>query len=187
MSKDCVVYKYEYKGEIIYIGKSDHSLMERINSHRKDEKFQCYLNNELKIYYFPLPNPAFTTIYETYLINKYQPCLNDKMKYEDILFFNIPELEWVELEEEFVYGTYTTIQRAGVYKSFPSFESKKYVPDYDTANMQLCRVIDGLKKQISDLKQSNHELVLANERLSIKAAMYHKETLRRAVDKLCDL
>lgn len=95
----CGVYQYVYKGEVIYIGKSDSSINNRIKAHAQEAKFQPFLN-ECEIYYSELSNPAFTTIYETYLINKYKPRLNVMMKYEDDIPFDLPELNWQKYKAE---------------------------------------------------------------------------------------
>lgn len=184
--KVCVVYKYEYKGKIIYVGKSDCDLGERIKAHRKDEKFQPYLDDGLKIFYFTLPNPAFTTIYETYLINKYRPRLNEKMKYDDVLFFDIPELSWIQVEHDVVFGTYITTCEAGVYKSSISFKPQKYSHNH-TENIQLYAMIDELKAQISNLKQENRRLDNINTKLQIQADAYKRNTMRNAVMRLQNL
>ena len=69
------IYKYVYRGEIIYIGKTKRDLSERIYEHSVELKFLPYLN-ESKIYYFELPTHVEMDIYEKYLINVYMPKLN---------------------------------------------------------------------------------------------------------------
>ena len=100
MTDKCAIYKYVFKGQIIYIGKSDKSFEKRIYGHSKEEKFQPYLK-ETRIYYFYCKNPAETTIYETYLINKYKPILNKSMKYFETMGFDIPEPDWKEFKPKF--------------------------------------------------------------------------------------
>jgi excinuclease UvrABC nuclease subunit len=95
--KSCV-YKYVYNDEIIYIGKSDISLCARLNCHKTEVKFKPYIK-ESKIYYAELSNPAMSTIFETYLINKYKPILNVSMKYSGEVKIEIPEPEWELLKE----------------------------------------------------------------------------------------
>lgn len=87
------LYKYVYNGEVVYIGKSDSSIDKRIDAHAKESKFKPYLDDAV-IYYALCKNPAHTTILETYLINKYKPCLNVSMKYEDDLEIEISEPKW---------------------------------------------------------------------------------------------
>lgn len=92
------IYKYVYDGEIIYIGKSDNSILNRVKSHKNEEKFKPYLDKAV-VYYTECKNSAQTLIFETYLINKYKPRLNTSFKYEDDLDFDIQELEWHLLSE----------------------------------------------------------------------------------------
>ena len=93
----CGVYRYIYKDEVIYVGKSDSNIGSRIKAHSKEDRFQPFLG-ECEISYAKLANPALTTIYETYLINKYKPKLNMAMKYDDEISFELPELDWQKLE-----------------------------------------------------------------------------------------
>jgi excinuclease UvrABC nuclease subunit len=94
------IYKYVYNNKIIYIGKSDSSIYNRIKTHINEDKFQPYLK-ECKIYYFVTSNPAETKVYETYLIDKYKPILNVIDKYVDgACVFNIPEPNWILYEEK---------------------------------------------------------------------------------------
>lgn len=94
MGEQCGVYKYVCNDEIIYIGKSDCNIKGRLECHRDEPKFKPYLKSGCTIYYAWLPNPAYTVILETYLINKYKPCLNKTLKYDDNLLFDIPEPCW---------------------------------------------------------------------------------------------
>lgn len=101
--KECVIYKYVYHDDIIYIGKSDSSLIGRIRGHEKENKFKPYLSDS-QIYYFTCLNPAETTIYETFLINKYKPVLNVAMKYTHSLTMTISEPKWTIFKsQEFDY------------------------------------------------------------------------------------
>ena len=95
----CGIYKYVYHGEIIYIGKSDSSIPDRIIAHETEEKFQKYLK-EAEIYYFECKNPAETTIYETALINRYRPVLNVSMNYHGTQEFKVEEKEWKRFQQE---------------------------------------------------------------------------------------
>ena len=95
------LYKYEYNGEIIYIGKSDSSIEKRISAHEHENKFQPYLS-KAKIYYSICKNAAETTILETYLINKHKPILNISMKYNDKLNIEIPEPDWQKYTSEII-------------------------------------------------------------------------------------
>ena len=92
------IYKYVYDGEIIYIGKSDNSILNRVKSHKNEAKFSPYLDKAV-VYYIECKNPAHTQILETYLIKKYKPRLNASFKYEDDLDIDIQEPEWHLLSE----------------------------------------------------------------------------------------
>ena len=94
------IYKYVYNDEIIYIGKSDNSILNRVNAHVKEAKFKPYLEKAV-IYYTECKNSAHTLILETFLINKYKPILNTSLKCEEDLNLDIPipEPEWHLLSE----------------------------------------------------------------------------------------
>lgn len=53
------VYKYVNNGEIIYIGKCDSKLIQRINQHKAEDKFKPYLDT-CKIYYAVLANATMS-------------------------------------------------------------------------------------------------------------------------------
>lgn len=99
--KQCV-YKYVYDDQIIYIGKTNVSLKQRIYGHSKEDKFQEYLN-KAKVYYAVLKNSTETAFVELYLINKYKPILNTNAKCDgdSNIFMEEPIWEsWEELAEE---------------------------------------------------------------------------------------
>lgn len=90
------MYVYRFlnkKGEIIYIGKTK-ELMKRIKSHNHLSKL-CY-NNVDKIEYITLNNQDEMSIYERYLINKYNPKYNREYKNNSTFEFELPEKEWKE-------------------------------------------------------------------------------------------
>ncbi|WP_303835195.1 GIY-YIG nuclease family protein [Ruminococcus flavefaciens] len=108
------IYKYVYNDEIIYIGKSDNSILNRVNAHVKEAKFKPYLEKAV-IYYTECKNRAHTHILETFLINKYKPILNDSLKYEEDLDFDIPEPEWHLLSElKEVEETVKQVKKPGI-------------------------------------------------------------------------
>ena len=76
------VYKYVLDNQIIYIGKNDTNLQDRIIQHQREEKFKPYM--EADIYYIELKNKAETSGLEKLLINKYKPILNIVDKYKKI-------------------------------------------------------------------------------------------------------
>lgn len=69
------VYKYIVDGEIVYIGKNNTNLINRINQHKAEEKFKPYLKKS-KIYYFEVEDGYMSEALETLLIKKYRPILN---------------------------------------------------------------------------------------------------------------
>ena len=93
------VYKYVYHGEVIYIGKSDKSIDQRIKGHSSEDRFKPYLQ-DCQIYYYPLDNPAQTTVYEILLINKYKPFLNSQMKYEEKIHIELPDIQWCKYKKQ---------------------------------------------------------------------------------------
>lgn len=99
--KEYCVYRYRIidTNEVIYIGKTDANLKNRIDAHAKEEKFIPYLG-ECCIDYIILKNKTETDIIEKYYINKYKPVLNEKDKLSgstDIQFqFKLPD--WIPYE-----------------------------------------------------------------------------------------
>lgn len=89
------IYKYVYRGEIIYIGKTKRDLSERIYEHSVELKFLPYLN-ESKILYFELPTQVEMDIYEKYFINIYMPKLNVVDTDGAVFSFQIKEPKWKE-------------------------------------------------------------------------------------------
>lgn len=94
------VYKYVYGNKIIYIGKSDNSIIDRISAHTKEEKFMPYID-KVDIYYSPCINPAHTKVVETCLINKYKPILNVMDKYEESFDVGFIEPSWYKISKSY--------------------------------------------------------------------------------------
>lgn len=175
--KKCVIYKYVYHDDIIYIGKSDSNLISRIQSHEKESKFQPYLKDAL-IYYFDCNNPAETMIFETVLINKYKPILNVAMKYDDTREYNIEEPKW-ELYQRSEYDTNVIAckNQIGIYKATVEKYKKEIVAmkrklDYLTqeaeAVKQTTQGYKAMQEQFEEVRQRNQEMFdryieLANE------------------------
>ena len=91
------VYKYVNNGEIIYIGKCDSKLIQRINQHKAEDKFKPYLDT-CKIYYAVLANATMSDVVESELINKYKPRLNIA-KMSEWAGLGFEEPKWVEYAE----------------------------------------------------------------------------------------
>lgn len=73
------VYRYVLNDtqEIIYIGKTDASLKQRIDAHLTEPKFQPYLGR-WRVEFIELANSVETDIIEKYLINTLKPAINEK-------------------------------------------------------------------------------------------------------------
>lgn len=69
------VYKYEYEGQVIYIGKTTSSFSDRIVRHSYEEKFKPYLDKAV-IYTCFVEDEYEADFFETALIAEYQPVLN---------------------------------------------------------------------------------------------------------------
>lgn len=98
---DYCVYRYlsEADNQILYVGKTNASLKQRIDAHKKEEKFIPYLDS-CKIEFIYLSNSVETDIIEKYLINQWKPILNEKDNLVGLspsLFISIPE--WKSYKE----------------------------------------------------------------------------------------
>lgn len=95
----CYVYRFIDKdGKIIYIGKTI-NLASRFNVHFTKNGHlpaRCYNETE-KVFYSELSNNDEMSIYERYLINKYIPKYNTQFNNSSSFRFELPNLEWVEL------------------------------------------------------------------------------------------
>ena len=69
------VYKYEYDGKVIYIGKTDNSFENRIYIHSREDKFAPYID-KAKIFIYETRDKNETDFLETVLISQYKPILN---------------------------------------------------------------------------------------------------------------
>jgi hypothetical protein len=69
------VYKYEYEGKVIYIGKTDNSFENRIYNHSREDKFAPYID-KATISVYETRDKVETDFLETVLINQYRPALN---------------------------------------------------------------------------------------------------------------
>lgn len=92
------IYRYTYRGEVIYIGKTSRSLSLRINEHKRESKFLPYLA-ESEIDYFDVPTSVEMDIAEKYYINVYSPKLNVTDMCGAIFQFQLPEPKWKSYDE----------------------------------------------------------------------------------------
>lgn len=95
MIRDYCVYRYTLRetGEVIYIGKTDASLKQRIDAHQKEDNFAPYIGL-WDIDYLELQNSTETDIIEKYLINYYKPILNTKDNVTGLSNMSITLPEW---------------------------------------------------------------------------------------------
>jgi hypothetical protein len=101
--KEHGLYKYVVDDKIIYIGKSNNSISNRIIQHAKEPKFMPYLV-KAKIYVCKLPNTTETDIMERVLINYYKPILNivdNHVGKSNCITFKEPN--WIKLCNEIPY------------------------------------------------------------------------------------
>ena len=93
--RDYCIYKYVslQDGSVLYVGKTDSSLKQRIDAHAKEEKFMPYLGN-VEIFYFTLSNRVETDIVEKYLINQLKPALNEKDMEEGLSLSGLKLPKW---------------------------------------------------------------------------------------------
>lgn len=94
------LYKYVCDGEIIYIGKSDSNVLNRIRDHKKEQKFKPYLEKGCEIYICELPNSTETLLVEKALINQYKPILNGSNNSPGFSsLIKISEPKWTKYDE----------------------------------------------------------------------------------------
>lgn len=117
------IYKYVYDGEVIYIGKSDNSILNRVNGHAKEMKFQPYLDKAI-IYYTVYENAAQTDFYESYFINKYKPKLNVAKMFDGNIGVDIPEPEWHLLSELKEIEKKEKTKKVAVFKTQKAYERR---------------------------------------------------------------
>lgn len=91
--KEYYIYKIECNNEIIYIGKTDKSLKNRINQHIHNKKFKDYENYE--IYCCQYSNKYETKYMEELLINKYKPILNIVGNRDITINIEFEEPNWI--------------------------------------------------------------------------------------------
>ncbi len=94
------LYKYVCNGEIIYIGKSNSNIDNRIAAHKSERKFKPYLQ-KAEVYVCNLPNSTETDILEKVLINHYKPILNGTDNFPGISnIITFKEPNWIPYREQ---------------------------------------------------------------------------------------
>lgn len=96
--KQFYIYRYVYRGEIIYLGKTNRNLYYRIKEHENEVKFMPYLS-EAKIQYYELKTQVEMDIAEKYWINVYSPKLNVVDMDGATFNFTMPEPYWKTYDE----------------------------------------------------------------------------------------
>ena len=74
MSTGHYVYKYVHNGEIVYIGKTDVSVTNRVKEHRKEICFRDYAGST--VFYIEVEDALEASVVERILIARYKPVLN---------------------------------------------------------------------------------------------------------------
>ena len=106
-------YVYRFKDcndEIIYIGKAK-SLKGRMSNHNH-LPIECY-DEVRKVEYIELSNHSEGSIYEVYLINKFNPKYNKVDKRGDIIGFELPEKEWILLNVDKIVCKKSKVESGG--------------------------------------------------------------------------
>ncbi len=115
------LYKYVCDGEIIYIGKSNANIYNRIKDHTRETKFKPYLQKGVEIYTCLLPNSAETDILEKALINQYKPVLNGTDNQPGFSsHIEVNEPAWTLFNEHDYMKSQTPNKRKNVKQPFPS-------------------------------------------------------------------
>lgn len=91
------IYRYIYRDEIIYVGKTKRELSQRILEHENELKFMPYLS-ECKIQYFETATNVEMDIAEKYYINLYSPKLNVVDMEHASFNFKLPAQNWLDYE-----------------------------------------------------------------------------------------
>jgi len=93
------VYRYMLDNKWIYVGKSDHALLSRIKTHKREEKFRPYRNATVE--YIRLASRSDMNLTELLLIKTMHPVLNELDSTDGKIPFVYDEniLEWTKVDE----------------------------------------------------------------------------------------
>jgi excinuclease UvrABC nuclease subunit len=92
------VYKYEYDGKVIYVGKTNSDFANRIACHGREESFSPYLP-DAKIFVYEAKSACEADFLETLLINQHDPELNTaKRDLTDVEVF--ANVEWEPWDDD---------------------------------------------------------------------------------------
>jgi hypothetical protein len=87
------VYKYEYDGRVVYVGKTSNSFESRIYIHSRDEKFKPYLD-EASIFIYETRDEREADFLETVLISQHKPILNEA-KHQTTSVNVCADIQWI--------------------------------------------------------------------------------------------
>ncbi len=97
MSKEAhILYKVYYDEKIVYLGRTNQSLENRLRGHFLKKPMHRVLDprNVSSIEYATFNTVADMYVYEIYYINKLKPPLNRDDKARDELTVELPEVDW---------------------------------------------------------------------------------------------
>ena len=145
------VYKYVYKSEVIYIGKNDTNLIDRIRQHGKfgdniPEEGWDEINSS-DIYYIELANSIMSDVVESELIRRYKPKYN-KAKKSEWQGINFPEPVWIKFDKN-----------NEVYKNCINAENDSL----HRQNAALMKIIEKRDNTIEELIDKNYKLGKIND------------------------
>lgn len=100
MNKPHYLYRIYYGDTIVYLGRTNQRLQDRIRGHlfKKPMHRTISIGLVTKIEYAEFSSEADMNVYEIYYINKYKPALNCDDKVRDELTITLPEVEWCLFE-----------------------------------------------------------------------------------------
>ena len=91
-----LIYRIFYGDKIVYLGRTNQPLQDRIRGHLFDKPMHRKIEIEkvTKIEYAEFTSEADRNLYEIYYILLYKPLLNVDDKCKDQLTFELPSVEW---------------------------------------------------------------------------------------------
>ena len=167
------VYKYVYNGDIIYVGKTDANLANRLAQHgKKGDNIPETAWDEInasEIYFCKLQSAKQCDIYESELIRRHKPKYN-KAKTNEWDGVNIPEPFWksynkqANIENEYnklvlkynkLRGEYATLKSLYTSQSAAIEENIRL----QNANAILASEISNMEKKYNDLLYQDRETI----------------------------
>ena len=98
--KSCYLYRIYYGDQLVYLGRTNQKLQDRIRGHlfKKPMHRSIYIEHVTKIEYAEFTSRADRNIYEIYFINLWKPTLNIDDKVRDKVTIRLPDVEWKPFE-----------------------------------------------------------------------------------------